>query len=266
MEETGLHAQQSPPPYFEIDQPEKYGQYFLRAKVEVLAVMRSLAQKNCLISAYFNQGRSLLLTSVLQVVSETAEIILDIGNDSEINRQVLQADNFVLTAVIDNVKVQFLLHKLTEYRLGPRPAFRAELPDKVLRLQRREFFRLSTPIAKPVKFVGTLRRPDGSAMTLEAPLLDISGGGVGLMVTPRLAEMLPRGTLLKDSRITLPDEGVLTANLCVCNQIDVTTRSGARHVRVGCEFVGLPGARMSMVQRYITRIERERKARLSGLG
>ena len=86
------------------------------------------------------------------------------------------------------------------------------------------------------------------------------------MATPALAEMLPRGMLLKECRITLPEEGVLTANLCVRNKFDVTTRSGARHVRVGCEFVALPGARMSMVQRYITRIERERKARLSGLG
>ncbi|HNC17637.1 MAG TPA: flagellar brake protein [Accumulibacter sp.] len=266
MEEPGIHGQESQSIHFEIYQPEEYGQYFLHAKVEVLAVLRSLAQKKSLVSAYFNHGRSLLLTSILHVAGETDELIFDIGNDSEINRQVLQATNLVLTAVIDSVKVQFLLHKLTDYRLGSRPVFRASLPDKVLRLQRREFFRLTTPVAKPVKFVSTLRRPDGSVMTVEAPLLDISGGGVGLMATPKLAEMLPRGTLLKESRITLPDEGMLTANLCVCNQIDVTTRSGARHVRVGCEFVGLPGARMSMVQRYITRIERERKARLSGLG
>jgi hypothetical protein len=29
--------------------------------------------------------------------------------------------------------------------------------------------------------------------------------------------------------------------------------------------MALPAARMSMVQRYITRVERERKARISGL-
>ncbi len=266
MEETGVHAQEAGPPQFEIDHPEEYGQYFLHAKVEVVAIMRSLAQKKSLISAYFNHGRSLLLTSILHVAAETGDIILDSGNDDDINRQVLRTENFVLTAVVDNVKVQFLLHKLSDYRQGGNPAFRASLPDKVLRLQRREFFRLSTPIVKPVKFAAVVRRPDGSAMNVEASLLDISGGGVGLMATPALAEMLPRGMLLKECRITLPEEGVLTANLCVRNKFDVTTRSGARHVRVGCEFVALPGARMSMVQRYITRIERERKARLSGLG
>ena len=266
MEETGAHAQESGPPHFEIDQPEEFGQYFLHAKVEVVAIMRSLAQKKSLVSAYFNHGQSLLLTSILHVAAESGEIILDSGNDDAINRQVLLAENFVLSAVVDNVKVQFLLRKLNDYRQGGKSAFRATLPDKVLRLQRREFFRLSTPIVKPVKFVTVIRRPDGSALTVEASLLDISGGGVGLMATPALAEMLPRGMLLKECRITLPEEGVLTANLCVRNKFDVSTRSGARHVRVGCEFVALPGAKMSMVQRYITRIERERKARLSGLG
>ena len=134
-----------------------------------------------------------------------------------------------------------------------------------MRLQRREYFRLSTPIAKPVKFVTTLKRPDGSALVVEASLLDISGGGVGLMASPALAALLPRGGMLTECKMTLPDEGLLVANLCVRNKFDVTTRGGSRYVRVGCEFIALPGARMSMVQRYITRVERERKARLSGM-
>jgi hypothetical protein len=41
--------------------------------------------------------------------------------------------------------------------------------------------------------------------------------------------------------MTLPDEGLLVANLCVRNKFDVTTRGGSRYVRVGCEFIALPG-------------------------
>jgi c-di-GMP-binding flagellar brake protein YcgR len=83
-------------------------------------------------------------------------------------------------------------------------------------------------------------------------LLDISGGGVGLMATPSLAALLQRGAVLSDCKMTLPDEGLLVASLCVRNKFDVTTKGGSRYVRVGCEFIALPGARMSMVQRYIT--------------
>jgi len=53
--------------------------------------------------------------------------------------------------------------------------------------------------------------------------------------------------------------------LCVRNAFPVTTKTGNQYLRLGCEYLDLPGTRLTMIQRYITRIERERKARLSGL-
>ncbi|MBE2257993.1 MAG: flagellar brake protein [Candidatus Accumulibacter sp.] len=250
---------------FEIEQPETYSQYLLHSKAEIVAALRSLIQRRALVSAYIDSGRAFLLTSLLEIQTETDELLLDWGRDEAINGQALQASQLVLSAEVDKVKVQFTLGGLAETRIAGRPAFRAALPDKVLRLQRREYFRLSTPIAKPVKFVAAISRVDGSTLVAEASLLDISGGGVGLMATPSLAALLPSGAVLSDCKMTLPEEGLLVARLCVRNKFDVTTRGGARYVRVGCEFIDLPGARMSMVQRYITRIERERKARLSGM-
>ncbi len=261
MEEADDEVQT--PLQFEIERPEEYGQYMLQAKAEIVAVLRSLIQRRALISAYFDDARSFLLTSLLAFEGDS--LLLEFGRDDEVNRQALLTDQLVLTATVDKVKVQFRLARLVETRYAGRPAFAAALPDKVLRLQRREYFRLTTPIAKPVRFSATIKRADRSVMTIDASLLDISGGGVGLMATPALAALLPRGCVLADCRMSLPDEGLLIANLCVRNKYDVTTRSGSRYVRIGCEFIALPGARMSMVQRYITRVERERKARLSGM-
>ena len=147
-------------------------------------MLRSLIERRALVSAYFNRGRSFLLTSVLSVETDAGELVLDCGREEEICRQALLAEQLILTAMVDKVKIQFTLRKVTATRFASRPAFRAALPDKVLRLQRREYFRLSTPIAKPVKFVTAIKRPDGSTLVVEASLIDISGGGVGLMATP----------------------------------------------------------------------------------
>jgi c-di-GMP-binding flagellar brake protein YcgR len=46
---------------------------------------------------------------------------------------------------------------------------------------------------------------------------------------------------------------------------EITLRSGARIKRAGCEFVKLPGQMSTLVQRYIIKVERERKARESGM-
>jgi hypothetical protein len=71
--------------------------------------------------------------------------------------------------------------------------------------------------------------------------------------------------IFNNCKIALPEEGLLITTLRIRNAFDVTTKSGTHYIRVGCEFIDLQGPRLTLIQRYITRIERERKARLSGL-
>jgi c-di-GMP-binding flagellar brake protein YcgR len=266
MEETDVEAQPGEGAVrFEIEHLDDYARYLLHAKAEVVAVLRSLIQKRSLISAYFNNGRFFMLTSLLRVDVEAGEVVFECGREERINRLALLAEQVLMTTTVDQIKVQFVVGKLAETQSGGLPAFSAELPGQVLRLQRREYYRLSTPLTKPVKFVARIRRADGSALIVEASLLDLSGGGICLMVTPQMAELLQRGDILTECKMTLPDEGQLVASLYIRNKLEVATRGGSRYLRVGCQFLDLPGARMSMVQRYINRVERERKARLSGM-
>ena len=67
-------------------------------------------------------------------------------------------------------------------------------------------------------------------------------------------------------RIELPEVGTLVATLQVRGVFNVTLRSGGRATRVGCQFIRLPGPMVTLVQRYIIKVERERQARDSGIG
>lgn len=252
------------PPRFELERIDDYSQYLLHARLEILAVLRSLIQKNALVTVHFDQGNAFFLTSLLAIEPETNRIIVDVGSDEETNTRALRADKLIFTAVVDKIKIQFSITALARAEHEARPAFVGSIPDTLLRLQRREFFRLATPIAAPIRLFTSIPRP-AAPLQLDVPLLDISGGGVGMMLTPEQASLLQIGDVLENCRITLPGEGLLATTLGVRNLFDVTTRSGARHVRVGCEYIDLPNARLSAIQRYITHVERERKARLSGL-
>lgn len=253
-------------PAHRIEEIDRYSRYILHSRTEILVVLRTLIQKGALITVHFEHGKSFLLTSMLALTEDSENFILDIGASAEMNRKAVLADKFVLTALIDKVKIQFATDKLISTQHEGRAAFLGKVPDHLLRLQRREFYRLSTPMANPVYMNTVLHRPDGSAFSADIPLFDISGGGVGLMAPQEIAQFLETGALLPECRIDLPEEGLLVANLAVRNKFDVTTRSGGLFVRAGCEFVDTPPSRLNMVQRYIIRIERERKARLSGFG
>lgn len=248
------------------DQIDEYSKYLLHSRPEIVAVLRSLVKKRAMLSVHFDNGDSFLLTTLLAVDAETEELFFDVGSDPEMNAKALLAEKLILATTVDRIRIQFTLHRLSTTTVDGHPALRALVPDSLLRLQRREYFRLSTPIANPIRCIATMTREDGSATVIEVPLLDISGCGVGLMVPPKQSDLYRPEQCLNDCKITLPDEGLLIANLRVRNSFDVIAKSGAHYVRVGCEFVELPGQRMTMIQRYITRVERERKARTGGLG
>jgi len=96
------------------------------------------------------------------------------------------------------------------------------------------------------------------------PLADISCGGVAIHDSK-----LQLGTTIGDTfpncRIDLPEIGPVTCSLQVRNSIDMTLLNNKTSRRLGCQFVDISRGNLAAVQRYITKLERERNARLAGL-
>lgn len=240
-----------------------YSKYLLYSRSEITYVLRSVIQKGCMLSVYFDSGRHFFLTALMAISDDGNWLYFDMAGDESINIAAQKTSKLMLTTMLDKVKIQFSLSGLQTAQAGNRKVFAGRIPETILRLQRREYYRLSTPIANPLKCAITIPR-DSGPVSLEVPVLDISGGGVGLQIPADAASRLEAGTVLSDCRINLPEEGIITTSLCVRNSFNVTTKSGQTYLRIGCEYVDLPGTRLTLIQRYITRIERERKARAEG--
>lgn len=247
----------------ELEEADAYSQYLLHSPTEIAFVLRTAMQKGCMITVYFDMGQSFFLTSLVNVGPKG--IILDYGSDEDTNRRALKATRLLCTTSVDKVKVQFALDGVSLIQYEGSPAFFSPLPQNLLRLQRREYFRVSTPIANPLVCTIPCRAEDGRSLLYSATLLDISAGGMGLMVDMEHAPLFAHGTRFDGCELNLPDDGKIKINIEVRNAFQVTTRSGHQYTRVGCEFINLSGLHLTMIQRYITRLERERKARLSGL-
>lgn len=241
----------------------EYDQYMLRTPAEIRLVLRGMYDRVSLITAFFNEGSDMLMTTLAVVADD--HLILDFGPSSEINRKALAAEKRFCVTTLEKVRVQFILRGFSKVEQDGRPAFRSALPTEVLRLQRREYYRLTTPIARPLKCMVTIPLPDGSLHGHEAHVFDISGGGLGISAPP---EGIPFDTdrVFPDCHVELPEVGSVSGTLKVKSLFDITLRSGTRIRRAGCEFIKLPGPMMTLVQRYIIKVERERKAREMGMG
>jgi c-di-GMP-binding flagellar brake protein YcgR len=238
-----------------------YEKYVVRGKREILAILRQLQASVSLITAFFDEGKEMLLTSLLGADDDRA--VIDFGADHETNRKALNADRIFCVASHEKVRIQFELGRLTEIDYDGGPAFSAPLPRSILRLQRRDFFRLSMPIARPLKCLIPKADADGNSETVEASIVDISGGGLALTVPESLK--CERDMEFADCRIDLPEVGTIVMTLRARNVFEVELRNGLRVTRAGCAFVNPHGAMLALIQRYIMKVERERKARESGL-
>ncbi|MBP6070146.1 MAG: flagellar brake protein [Candidatus Accumulibacter sp.] len=245
----------------ELMSTDEFSQYLLKSKGEMFAVFRGMVEHVSQITMFFNEGRDMVLTDMIAYGDNG--IYLDLGASEEMNRKALEADKLFCVTLLEKVKVQFILRSLRRVERNGGPAFLAPLPDSVLRLQRREYYRMATPIARPLKCAISFPTASGERKTIDAHIGDISGGGLGVISIP--LDILLEAGLQLGCRIELPEVGTVNGTVMVRSVFEMTTRSGSKSQRAGCEFVKLPGPMLTLIQRYIIKVERERKARESGM-
>jgi c-di-GMP-binding flagellar brake protein YcgR len=233
--------------------------YLLHARVDITAVLRDIVRTRGLASVHFGGGQETLLTPLLKVDPAAGEIVFDRSGSERLNQLLARASKLLFVSSHDKVKVRFSTGPARLVSHDGRDAFAVRMPDSMLRLQRREFYRVLVPVAKPVRCVIPVDS-EGGIRNVETRLHDVSQGGVALVVQPGAlpAEI---GACYPNCRIVLPEAGNVVVMLRVANMSAMTLLNGKQLLRVGCQFVRPGMAALALVQRYMMRLEREKKAR-----
>jgi len=247
-------------PVFEIDQPTTYGKFLLHNRAEILVFLRALHKLHTLVTVYLDEGDEFFLSTLLSIDEDANQLVLDGSNQGTSNDAALKATRITLSAPLEKVKIQVRLPGLSVTSIDGKKALVAALPTSILRLQRREFFRVETPHISPLRCKLAIPNPAGGHNVADYPLYDLSGSGLSLLGPIADAEHFSLGELFHDCRLEIPGESVLSVNLRVCEVLKMEMADGEQQLRLGCEFISLPGTRLAFIERYITRLERERKA------
>lgn len=260
----------------ELAQSEEESEYLVHSRVQILALLRAMMGTNETVTIYFNDGTDFVITSIGVVAEEENVIVMQAGQNNATNRQAMLSGKLVCISRLDKIKIQFVLQgvKLAQYK--GRPSFIADIPEAVLRLQRRENFRLTIPLRQPVKCripvpqseVPPDAQPDAQPAAepeiFEVDVVDISGGGIGIVLP---SEDIPFATDMQFEKcqIELPGAGTIVATLRVRSTFEVSVREAPPSKRAGCQFVDLHPSMLAILQRYVIKEERERKAREAGM-
>jgi flagellar brake protein len=221
-------------------------------------IMAELIKEKAMINVSFNQGQDQCLTSIIAVDRIKNIAYLDIGIDEGFNKRLLASNHIVFTKD-EGVKVKWVSTGVAAARLQDGEAIKIALPPSLVRLQRREFFRLKTPIVNPVQCCIPVADPENpeEKIEIELTLLDVSLGGIGAITADPLHPGFIDGARFDGCKIKLPDIGETNLTLCVRNVREITLRDRSIKYRVGFEFIEPSRGNQGLIQRYVSRLERE---------
>jgi c-di-GMP-binding flagellar brake protein YcgR len=236
-------------------------EFRIKSKREMLSILQSIADQGSHVALFYGGGQSFILTNLLGVNEHG--IWLDVGPFPPENKLLLLSDKITFVSVHQNVKIQFVANDIENDLFENNEAFYMELPDYLLRIQRREFFRTSIPSSTPIKCIIPIQpeNPDDPVIMRAVPLVDISGGGVGLLCGEHEATLLPK-KVFPNCQISIPEVGILTVTIEARNGINFTTLNKVVHKRVGCRFIDMDNQMNILLQLYITRLQSESLVRL----
>jgi c-di-GMP-binding flagellar brake protein YcgR len=236
---------------------EDESKFLISSSREIQLVLQAIAKNKTFVILYFNNEEHLLKTLLL--CANEKGIWLDTSQNEEENAELLNCDAFTIVAMHNGAKVQFSCQRPLVAVYASQPAYFFPLPERIFRIQRRDFFRISLPTDVPLKCV-IPPNPDNTYNQQLTTILDISLGGIALKCKESNVR-LEAGALYPDCQIELPEIGTLIATIQVKHLFDVNTPSGGVIKHAGCEFVHLDSNMSMLLQRYIAVMQ----SRLSGI-
>lgn len=247
------------------ENPEELSRFQVMSRREIVSILRTLANHNQLITMQVDNGNEAVMTSVLGVDDASNFLFIDCARTAVANQRIVDGKRFSFDTTLDSIRISFSASSIQLCEYEGQDAFALPIPKNLVRLQRREYYRVPTPVVNPVRCTISIPSDEGkSVKALSFALQNVSGGGIAIVdESKQLDDTI--GRIYHDCKIDLPGGTLVIATLEVRNSREIKLTNGKTIRRVGCLFVDLPSGMLSAVQRYITKLERDQAARNKGL-
>ncbi|MCL2589620.1 MAG: flagellar brake protein [Betaproteobacteria bacterium] len=247
-------------------QEDELEEFLLRGRHQIRQLLRELINSRSLVSVHLLPGGLSFLSTIIMLSGGEDWIFLDTSSNETIYRRSLQAERLLCVTQLNKIRIQFRLSNFMEVSAEGHPTLAAPVPDEILRLQRRDAFRLQIPLFHNLKCILPAQENEHSheqsqknrKKSSEVPVIDISAGGLSIEIplsktAPVVGDQIA-GCYLKLSG------SLIGVDLEIRNYGRRILGNGKEVLRLGCSFVSLPIQIANQIQRYIYQIERELRA------
>jgi c-di-GMP-binding flagellar brake protein YcgR len=228
--------------------------YSLSGSSQILSHLMLLFKSKCILSAHLGDGHDSFLTTIIEIDKKNNTIILDYGPKEYLNIQLINTDKTFFRTEYEGIKVSFAGTSITKVRHDGEWAFVMPLPKSILWLQRREFYRVRSPIAK--YSYCEIFLPEQEPIKLNIYDISVSGFSMLTYSVPLAAELLELKHF-KNCKLVLTDVGEGKISFDVLYTCVINPPKLNKIEKLGCKFTDIDRAFDSTIQRYMQQIERE---------
>lgn len=156
--------------------------YWLNTKVDIAYTLSALQKSRTIMTARMEAGGISFVAVVLEVHAEKNYLLLDAPANDKDKARIEAGKSLSLDGSMDGARIAFKSESPELTSLAGQAAIRLDLPQRVLKVQRRAYYRASIPFRRPI----TCSVPLLDKSVLACQVLDIGLGGDRLVRARRL--------------------------------------------------------------------------------
>lgn len=238
-----------------------HSRYAIWSKSEILHILDALFEQNILVNLSTEKSGDVFLSSIIDVDHHGNLLVMDPAQNRAVNERFASGQKVVFEAMLDQVRIYFTADRVWHCLHKGEAGLCMHIPESIVRLQRRDYFRVHLPSARPVMCALPIHGEAGTVDWQATIVEDLSLGGIALLCNKGEVRA-EYGMKLTGCRFSLPDIGEIEADLEVRNITQIPLKKGGMKIRLGCQFVALNSSVQTKLQRYIIKLECERRAKM----
>ncbi len=236
--------------------------YLVRNPKQILTYLKMLSTDRCLVSAIFGEGdKDTFLTAIMDIDEKKQTITIDCGPKEYLNKRLLDSAIIKCSTEYKGIKVQFEGRKIIKSGKPGQPAFTIPIPGSIYWVQRRQFYRIKSPLSKNSYCTITFKESETEEKTtLNIKLYDLSASGFSILNdTAEFSSQFIPSAEFNNCKLVLEKEEPLIISFDIRHKLPQNPNKPGKTERIGCRLTNQTPRTESTILRYMQNIERELK-------
>jgi c-di-GMP-binding flagellar brake protein YcgR len=230
--------------------------FLINSPENIISKLSLLLKNKCPLTVYFGDNDDSFTTTLVEINKKDNVFIFRHGCKENLTKQLLNSQKIIFETEYLGVKVAFDAIRLAKIQHQGESVFAVPIPESLLWMERREFYRVKSPVSKSNYCRLTLKGRE----PINIMVYDISLVGFSMLTDSReVSDLMIPDTRFEQCKLILADTGEDTISFEIRSKNIINPENSNGTEKIGCKFTKITPTFENTIQRYMQQIERENR-------